>query len=387
MDGDARFVVGLTAVCLVASVAGAAWIAMRSGSPELAAPRATTRMLRPDGRQKRAPAAQVVRERGAVRPAPEVASLQPEPEQPLTGAPSEGPELERGHDEALPSAPAVASEPPLSASAPAEEPAPEEAPVHERAAAPEHRELTASLLARWSNPGLCTETLEASAVRAQLISHFQSWDWGDIARIYVDPRVAPGAHLPLLDELATAERDIRAALGLQAERADVFVYADVELLRAAACINDNVVAYYDGALHVVVGRADVRQSVLHEYTHHVLMNNGFVGPTWVQEGVAMQVAGEDWWLAPQWLERLSARPPPLEVMDEAIPYTLEAEEAFLFYARAAAMVSCTARENEFGLRGVLSAFATSNAGALSYQVPGQLGAAAWQRCLAAWVSH
>lgn len=212
----------------------------------------------------------------------------------------------------------------------------------------------------WQQPGLCSEQQAASEAHGRLMRLFRVLQREDGSRIFLDPRLQEGAHLPLLTYLAEAEQQARAALGLSTGSAEVFAYQDRELLLAAACANDDVVAYYDGALHVVVTRDDLRQSVIHEYTHHALMTNGVLGPTWAQEGIAMQVASENWWLSEHWLGRVSDRPFSMDVMERAIPYTLSSEQAVLFYVQAAAMVACAAREEPDGLAGLAAALGAAH---------------------------
>ncbi|MGK3992473.1 translation initiation factor IF-2 [Sorangium sp. So ce1024] len=191
-------------------------------------------------------------------------------------------------------------------------------------------------------------------MRETLMSRFHEEDGRGAGRLYVDPRLPEGAHLPVLQYLDQAEREVFAQLNLQAQRPDVFVYFDAELLVAAACTNRDVVAYYDGAMHVVATHADVQTSVLHEMTHHVLMSHGMLGPTWVQEGIAMHVAREAWWLDPSWIGRIREAPMALEVMEQAVPYTLGSDEAVLFYVQAASMTYCLARGDRARLRGLLA---------------------------------
>jgi len=141
-----------------------------------------------------------------------------------------------------------------------------------------------------------------------------------------------------------------------------------------------VVAYYDGALHVVPTDDDVAQSIVHEYTHHALTSTGLLGPAWAQEGIAMHMADETWWRG-GWLERVLERPFSLEIMDSAVPYTLRADQAALFYAQSAAMVACAIRGDPRGLRGLVDTLATGSDGdQLSYQLPAAAAPSAWRRC-------
>ncbi|WP_437949871.1 translation initiation factor IF-2 [Sorangium sp. So ce296] len=233
-------------------------------------------------------------------------------------------------------------------------------------------------------PGLCPDPSEAAQIRQTLIARFRNEDWAAAGRLYVDPRLPEGAHLPLLHHLQQAEREVLAQLGLDPEPPDVFAYFDKELLVAAACTNRNVVAYYDGALHVVLDHDDVQASVVHEYTHHALMSQGILGPAWAQEGIAMLVAREAWWLDPARLEQVRDAPMPLEVMEQSIPYTLLPEQAVLFYVQSATMVACLVRGTDAGLRGLMGALGTpagAAQGAGSYDPSQLLDPSAWPACV------
>ncbi|WP_437618627.1 translation initiation factor IF-2 [Sorangium sp. So ce1151] len=175
-----------------------------------------------------------------------------------------------------------------------------------------------------------------------------------------------------------------AQLKLEARRPDVFAYLDTELLVAAACTNRGVVAYYDGALHVVTTRSDIQASVLHEYTHHVLMSHGKLGPAWAQEGIAMHVARETWWLDPVRLEQVRDAPMSLEVMEQAVPYTLRTEDAVLFYVQAASMVGCFVRGDGARLRRLMDAMGTAEdaaPGGSSDELSQLLEPSTWQSCI------
>jgi hypothetical protein len=141
-------------------------------------------------------------------------------------------------------------------------------------------------------------------------------------------------------------------------------------MKAAACINENVVAFYDGALHIVANRNDVQQSLLHEYTHHALFSSGFITPAWAQEGIAMNVAQERWWRDDRYLQALVATPFSPEQMDRNIPYKLPSEQAVAFYVQSAALVECLLHERKWGLPDLLAALrAGASSDSLSYDLP------------------
>ncbi|XXY13411.1 hypothetical protein WME88_34655 [Sorangium sp. So ce216] len=305
------------------------------------------------------------------------------PSQAASGRPPTGPALLRApapgpEDQAALVPPSPGPDPePL-------EPPPDEVPTQAAGAPRRARRLEQSTFQRRLQPGLCTDPREAARARETLISRFRDEPWGDAGRLYVDPRLPDDAHLPLLYHLEQAERAVFAQLKLEARRPDVFAYLDTELLVAAACTNRGVVAYYDGALHVVTTRSDIQASVLHEYTHHVLMSHGMLGPAWAQEGIAMHVARETWWLDPVRLEQVRDAPMSLEVMEQAVPYTLRTDDAVLFYVQAASMVGCFVRGDGARLRRLMDAMGTAEEaapGGSSDELSQLLEPSTWQSCI------
>ncbi|MGK3961121.1 translation initiation factor IF-2 [Sorangium sp. So ce118] len=358
---------------VIAVVARVAWMARRSGAASSSARYRSSPPAVPSGAFAPAPP--------PPRALPGSASAVPSqaaPGKPPTAptwlrAPAPGPE-----DQAalVPPSPGPDPEPP--------EPPPDEVPTKAAAAPRRARRLEQSAFQRRLQPGLCTDPREAARARETLISRFHDEPWGDAGRLYIDPRLPDDAHLPLLYHLEQAERAVFAQLKLEARRPDVFAYLDTELLVAAACTNRGVVAYYDGALHVVTTRSDIQASVLHEYTHHVLMSHGMLGPAWAQEGIAMHVARETWWLDPVRLEQVRDAPMSLEVMEQAVPYTLRTEDAVLFYVQAASMVGCFVRGDGAGLRRLMDAMGTAEEaapGGSSDELSQLLEPSTWQSCI------
>ncbi len=251
-------------------------------------------------------------------------------------------------------------------------------PLDEPEPAPTRR-VSLSVLEARTQPGLCKGSSDAVDARDALIARFRPLRW-DGAALYLDPRLEPSAYPRLIADLMHAEGELRRVLQLAPPRPDVFAYYDTQLLLAAVCTNENVVAYYDGALHVVPSHDDVETSILHEYTHHALTAAGLLGPAWAQEGIAMHMAGENWWRG-GWTARVLERPFSLEVMESAVPYTLRSDQAGLFYAQSAAMVACAIRDDPRGLRGLVESLATGNdRGELSYQLPSAAAPSAWRSC-------
>ncbi len=236
---------------------------------------------------------------------------------------------------------------------------------------PVRRHFVQVITTRWQQPGLCSVGSDAAAARNAMMRHFRRLYWDNDASLFFDPRLSNGIQPRLVEQLEAAARAVREQLLLEPTRPNVFAYADERLLLAASCANDDVVAYYDGAIHVVPSHADVAQSVVHEYTHHALMSWGLVGPAWAQEGIAMTVANETWWRQRGWLDRVAEKPFSIESMEEAVPYTLSSEHATLFYVQAAAMVACALQDDEErGLAGLVRSLRRSRSGALDYALPG-----------------
>jgi hypothetical protein len=234
---------------------------------------------------------------------------------------------------------------------------------------PLQRHFVQVFTTRWQQPGLCAVASEASAARNTLMLHFRRLYWDNAASLFLDPRLSNSIQRGLIEQLEAAEAAVRTQLQLEPWRPNVFAYADEQLLLAASCANPDVVAYYDGAIHVVPSHADVAQSVLHEYTHHALMSTGLIGPAWAQEGIAMTVANETWWRQRVWLDRVAEKPFSLDSMEQAVPYTLTSEQATLFYVQAAAMVTCALQNEQGGLVALVSSLRQARGGALDYTLP------------------
>lgn len=295
--------------------------------------------------------------------------------EPLDAGPPEQPPVALGSRAAEPSVPPHPRAPALHTLEAASEPGvdelvqPEAAEHGSEAPAIERRvELVA--LRRWQQPGLCPTDTQAARARELMIRRFRVMDWDTGAQLFLDPRLALGTHTSLLDQLESAENEVTHQLAITPPRPNVFAYLDTRLLLAASCANADVVAYYDGAVHVVPAHEDVAQSVLHEYTHHALASAGVAGPAWAHEGIAMLVARETWWSQREWLERVAERPFALDDMETVVPYTLSSEQATAFYVQAAAMVACAIHEEPGGLKALVQELAGgSRGGGVSYQLP------------------
>jgi hypothetical protein len=236
---------------------------------------------------------------------------------------------------------------------------------------PPLRRVPRAALAAWRKPGLCTAAGEASALRLTLGERFRSSDPDASAwTVHWDPRILAEGEPAVLSALEQAERWISGQLGVRTPRPEVFVYADRALMKASACINEDVVAFYDGALHLVAGSAELQQSVTHEYSHHALFGAGLFAPAWAQEGLAMQLADERWWREPQRLAALVDRPFSLTDMERVIPYKLPGAQAVAYYVQAAAQVQCLLLARRWQPRDLLAALlAGTAADALAYDLP------------------
>lgn len=153
--------------------------------------------------------------------------------------------------------------------------------------------------------------------------------------LYAHPDVPTDTTREVADMLELVDRKATRRLALPAQPPSIYLYPSVEALREHSCASAVAVAYYHGAIHLAVGaQAELRQSMTHEYVHHVLMSNGISRPIWFQEGAAMEIAGDKplgYWAT--WRKN----PIELEQMVERFPKTARLDEATAFYAQAYAM--------------------------------------------------
>jgi hypothetical protein len=112
----------------------------------------------------------------------------------------------------------------------------------------------------------------------------------------------------------------------------VIVYRNVDEMRSIACVNEGAIGYYDGSIHLSLERErserHVRETIVHELVHHVLLSMGVRQPMWFHEGLAMFAAGERWFADPRLgLERwLKQQHLPFDSLTVAFPHT--ADETF-----------------------------------------------------------
>lgn len=248
-------------------------------------------------------------------------------------------------------------------------PSPPSAEAKSRAALSSPRRASLAPLAAWSQPGLCSTAEDAQATRDKLTTSFRRLD-GEGGQLYLDPRLPEGVESAVLPLLAQAQTVVEQQLGLHPKAPSTYVYFDQQLMKAAACINEDVVAFYDGALHLVANRDDLRQSVTHELTHHALFSSGLSGPAWAQEGIAMLVARETWWRTPARLQALARMPFSPEQMDSLIPYKLPSEQAVGFYVQSALTVQCVLDARGWSLRELANNLRTGTGpDSISYDLP------------------
>ncbi len=250
------------------------------------------------------------------------------------------------------------------------------------------RQVSRAALADWSKPGLCSTAQGAAATRDKLTASFRHIDSQTLGQLHLDPRLAEGSETTLLSLLEQAQLVVAQRLELRPEPPTTFVYLDQQLMKAAACINEDVVAFYDGALHVVADRSDLQQSVTHELTHHALFSSGLSSPAWAQEGIAMLVARETWWRAPARLQALARSPFSIEQMEALIPYKLPAEQAVGFYVQAALTVQCVLARREWSLRELAETLrGSSDPDSVSYDLPELQSTSFVSDCVAAIGAH
>ncbi len=150
---------------------------------------------------------------------------------------------------------------------------------------------------------------------------------------------APKTPEDIVERLARNIVDSREAaalfLGIEVEVPTVYLYPNVEDLRAHACVNEGTVAYYDGsAIHLASLETSLQESFEHELVHHALASLKVRVPTWLDEGMAMRFSGE---------RRRDFRPAhrriELSVMAAPFSQASSLEYADEFYGQAVAMVN------------------------------------------------
>lgn len=156
-----------------------------------------------------------------------------------------------------------------------------------------------------TQPGLCDEEdiARKRAERERLIGGFTRLPLGEAA-VFHDPALPPQV-LPLIQS-GLSDAAVRVAdlipPAVVIPPPQVFAYLSVKQLRSVSCVNGSAYGYYDGAIHLSANPGNdpamVRETLIHEYTHHVLTTQGVRLPMWLSEGLAILIAQERWWRDP-----------------------------------------------------------------------------------------
>lgn len=164
----------------------------------------------------------------------------------------------------------------------------------------------------WTHPGRCRDGAGdyERAARAKYLAEFRvvamEGHW-----VHAHPDVEPWAVAEVVSNIPGASERAASVLKMEAAEPQIWIYPDVDSLRQHSCASEVAVAYYDGAIHLAppgqrrappeTGKArvealqrslELRQSLSHEYVHHVLVSNGVGKPIWFQEGAATMIAGD-----------------------------------------------------------------------------------------------
>lgn len=197
---------------------------------------------------------------------------------------------------------------------------------------------------RWGQSGFCgPKDLSRIAARAALLATF----------VPVEGAASPVFHEPSVDRKVL--KDVQEGLDyavrvfplryLEAKPAPVtYVYRDVAQLQSVSCVNKATVGYYDGAIHIAGDRRNapfrIKETIAHEYMHHLLIERGVQLPMWLHEGLAMQHGQEDWWKDSSLglVDWLAGQHIPFEAMTAAFPYTSDEKFALAVYYQSHMML-------------------------------------------------
>ncbi len=204
---------------------------------------------------------------------------------------------------------------------------------------------------RWSDTGLCEEAAPALKARATVRDKFRH-EVTKSGEYFIDPKLEISAERlePMVEQ---ARRLVKQFFQLEPPAVALYVYRDGKLLQATSCVPDHVIAYYDGAIHIVWQdvEAVVAESVAHEFVHHALFSEKIFTPMWLHEGAAILLAGEEWWRSPERIDTLDRAPLPLGWMVPAFPYKSSEELALRVYTQAASMATLVASRADNGVVG------------------------------------
>jgi hypothetical protein len=94
------------------------------------------------------------------------------------------------------------------------------------------------------------------------------------------------------------------------------------------------------------------------------------------------LANERWWREPRWLKQVASAPVELAAMDRGMPETMPRDEAALFSARAAALVSCAAQDHPDGLAGFVEELrVAASSGEFTSRFADLADPSNWSECL------
>jgi hypothetical protein len=190
----------------------------------------------------------------------------------------------------------------------------------------------------WADRALCGAASPKLSEWAAYLQGFREHQVG-AQRLYADRAVEGRVVSHTARLLGFARDEVQRATELTTEPPDIYVHRDLATLQKYSCVVGNVVAFYDGAMHLADVaddrklRVELWYSVVHEYTHHALHSHGIREPIWFQEGLAMHVAREPW-------RGFDITPPGFDVRDmsDGFPHTATPKTAERFYGQAYQML-------------------------------------------------
>lgn len=204
---------------------------------------------------------------------------------------------------------------------------------------------------QWGTAGLCgNASKEKLSTRTATRATFRRVDTD--LDVMADTSLAPDAVAVVVAWVKDGLRLVAPWYTPPAPPPPVIIYKDAEQLRASACVNAAAIAYYDGTLHITpdprLGPYQVRESVMHEIVHHALLARGVREPMWLQEGLAMNFAGERWWRDPalgvlRWAQDTHL---PFDTMVRAFPHTADENFALAAYFQSMVMVEAVLRAGD-----------------------------------------
>jgi hypothetical protein len=239
--------------------------------------------------------------------------------------------------------------------------------VNARRPRPPERVASEAVISRQASPVDEDAAADFAKRRARYLATFVPFG-AENATLYVEPTVSSEAANATRACLSLTHELVAHGLGIDAAPPATYLYPNVAELRKYSSSLPYAVSYYDGAIHISVTSSEwlyreICRSVRHEYAHHALMSNGIVRPMWLQEGVALRLAGERDWHG----ERRDWTDHPLTVaqMIDGLPDTPSESSAHAFYGQAYAMLEFLNRlcadRTECGERELVAALKTGSA--------------------------